>query len=232
MAFSRYSDESITNKIHFFKFDQRILTFYNVENDKKTRELLNIDFNIPIRFCSIQTKDGRIFITGGARNSSQSSNHAYEYKEGTLAQLPNMIHPREGHCLAAIGSSFIYAIGSRLYNTSKTCEVFSIEANEWKEQPELNRNRYLSTAVTLNERYIYVMGGYEPQVTDIERLDTQNNMQQTYWELIKVYSNSLEGDIKYWFGSCPVSATEILIFGGKKDGASSHSSYLFDTVQK
>jgi outer membrane receptor for monomeric catechols len=33
---------------------------------------------------SIQTKDGRIFITGGARNSSQSSNHAYEYKEGGL----------------------------------------------------------------------------------------------------------------------------------------------------
>ena len=46
-------DESITNKIHFFKFDQKILTFYNVETDKKTRELLSIDFNIPIRFCSI-----------------------------------------------------------------------------------------------------------------------------------------------------------------------------------
>jgi len=53
MAFARYSDESLTNKIHFFKFDQRILTFYNVETDKKARELLNIDFNIPIRFCSI-----------------------------------------------------------------------------------------------------------------------------------------------------------------------------------
>jgi hypothetical protein len=49
----RFSDESITNKIHFFKFDQRIVTFYNVDSDKKTRELLNIDFNIPIRFCSI-----------------------------------------------------------------------------------------------------------------------------------------------------------------------------------
>jgi hypothetical protein len=70
MAYQRYSDESSTNRIHFFKFDQRILTFYNIETDKKTRELLNIDFNIPIRFCSIQTKDGRIFITGGARNSS------------------------------------------------------------------------------------------------------------------------------------------------------------------
>jgi hypothetical protein len=69
-ALVRLSDESSTNRIHFFKFDQRILTFYNVETDKKTRELLNIDFNIPIRFCSIQTKDGRIFITGGARNSS------------------------------------------------------------------------------------------------------------------------------------------------------------------
>ena len=98
-----------------------------------------------------------------------------------------MIHPREGHCLAAIGSLFIYAIGSRLYNTSKTCEVFSIEANEWREQPELNRNRYLSTAVTLNERFIYVMGGYEPQVTVIERLDTANHSAgAAYWELIKV----------------------------------------------
>ena len=83
-----------------------------------------------------------------------------------------MMHPREGHCLAAIGSKYIYAIGSRLYNTSKTCEVYSVQGNFWQEQPELNRNRYLSTAVTLNERYIYVLGGYEPSVTDIERLDT------------------------------------------------------------
>lgn len=56
-SLSRFSqlnnEDSLTNKIHFFKFDQRILTFYNVETDKKTRELLNIDFNIPIRFCSI-----------------------------------------------------------------------------------------------------------------------------------------------------------------------------------
>lgn len=102
--------------------------------------------------------------------------------------------------------------------------------NEWKEQPELNRNRYLSTAVTLAERYIYVLGGYEPSVTDIERLDT--GISQPYWELIKVYSSSFENDIKYWFGSCPVSNTEILVFGGKKDGASSNSSYVFDTVTK
>ena len=77
------------------------------------------------------------------------------------------------------------------------------------------------------------MGGYEPQVTDIERLDTATNHGgSTFWELIKVYSQGLENDIKYWFGSCPVSATEILIFGGKKDGASSSSSYIFDTAQK
>ena len=53
-----------------------------------------------------------------------------------------------------------------------------------------------------------------------------------YWELIKVYSSSFENDIKYWFGSCPISTTEILVFGGKKDGASSNSSYVFDTQTK
>ena len=142
-------DVARTNKIHFFKFDQKIVTFYNVDHERKQREVLNIDFNIPIRFCSIQTNDGRIFITGGAKNTSQSSNHAYEFRNGTLIQLPNMINPREGHCLAAVGNELIYAIGSRLYNTSKTCEVYSIENNCWREKPELNRNRYLSTAVTI-----------------------------------------------------------------------------------
>ena len=121
------------NRIHYFKFDQRTIHYYNVDQDKKSRELLNIDFNIPIRFCSIQTNDGKVFITGGAKNSSQSSNHAYELRDSVLVQLPNMLNPREGHCLAAIGSNFIYAIGSRLYNTSKTCEVYSVARNQWRE---------------------------------------------------------------------------------------------------
>ena len=82
--------------------------------------------------------------------------------------------------------------------------------------------------MTIQDRFIYVLGGYEPSVTDIERLDTDSN-DSPYWELIKVWSQSFENDIKYWFGACPVSQSEILIFGGKKDGASSASSYLFDT---
>lgn len=95
----------------------------------------------------------------------------------------------------------------------------------------MNRNRYLATAVTLNDRYIYVLGGYEPQVTDVERLDT-SNYQGGYWELIKYYSPGLENDIKYWFGAYPISNTEVLIFGGKKDGASANASYILDTSNK
>lgn len=76
------------------------------------------------------------------------------------------------------------------------------------------------------ERFIYVIGGYEPPITDIERLDTHSP--SATWELIKVYSQSFENDIKYWFGACAISTQEILIFGGKKDGASSNSSYVFD----
>lgn len=41
------------NRIHYFKFDQRTIHYYLVDSDRKSRELLNIDFNIPIRFCSI-----------------------------------------------------------------------------------------------------------------------------------------------------------------------------------
>ena len=196
----------LTNKIHFFKFDQKVVYYYHVEKAEKFGEVLYIDFNIPIRFCSIQTEDGRVYITGGAKNSQQSSNHAYELRHSSLEKLPNMLNPREGHCLAAIGSKQIYAIGSRLYNTSKTCEVYSVEQNQWSEMPDLKCNRYLSTAVTIKNRFIYVFGGYEPSVTDIERLDTNSSEPAApYWELIKVWSRSFENDIKYWFGACPVN---------------------------
>ena len=50
--------------------------------------------------------------------------------------------------------------------------------------------------------------------------------------MIKISAPNFENDIKYWFGACPISPTEILIFGGKKDGSSSQSSYVFDTVSK
>ena len=131
--------------------------------------------------------------------------------------------------MATIGSNFIYAMGSRLFNTSKTCEVYSVVRNQWCEQPELSMNRYLSTAVTIQDRFIYVLGGYEPSVTEVERLDTDSSEEAPYWELIKFWSQSFENDIKYWFGACPVSQTEFLIFGGKKDGNSSASSYIIDT---
>lgn len=42
----------------------------------------------------------------------------------------------------------------------------------------------------------------------------------------------MENDIKYWFGAYPISSTEVLIFGGKKDGASANASYVFDTSSK
>ena len=44
-----------------------------------------------------------------------------------------------------------------------------------------------------------------------------------------MWSQAFENDIKYWFGACPISNREILIFGGKKEGNSSNSSYIFDT---
>lgn len=69
-------------------------------------------------------------------------------------------------------------------------------------------------------------------MTDIERLDTLNPYAPNQWELIKVHSSSFENDIKYWFGACPISNSEIIIFGGKKDGASSNSAYIFDTNMK
>ena len=140
-----------------------------------------------------------------------------------------MIHPRDGHCMAAIGSKLIFVIGSRLYKPSKTCEVFNIALGVWRECPKLSRNRYISSAVTLCERFVYVLGGYETSVTDIERLDAEPLMKESFgliggppqptlsWESFQIILHKEEflNDIKYWFGACAVGSTSILIFGGK-----------------
>ncbi len=58
-------------KYILFQICPKIVTFYNIDQEKKI--LIN-DLKIPIKFCSIKKNDGRMLITGGAKNTSKSSN--------------------------------------------------------------------------------------------------------------------------------------------------------------
>ena len=77
------------------------------------------DFNIPGNFCSIQTKPGKIYITGGSKNENESLNSCFELIEGKqeyfLNWKTNMIFGRESHSLVALNAKYIYAIGSRIF---------------------------------------------------------------------------------------------------------------------
>ncbi len=67
---------------------------------------------------------------------------------------------------------FIYAIGGRgnklhvefeqFKKSQRTMERYDIDRDRWIElKTELNEGRYHSTACIINERYIYVFGGFK-----------------------------------------------------------------------
>ena len=92
-----------------------------------------------------------------------------------LRMIPrsNMLNPRESHVLCAVNAGYIYAIGHRYAKKAHLCEAYNIEKDFWEEAPNLNQGRYYCSAVAMNQRFIYVFGGFfkNNEVTSIERLD-------------------------------------------------------------
>ena len=38
MRSTNQNQQQVVNRIHFFKYDQKIVTYYDVDNDRRTRE--------------------------------------------------------------------------------------------------------------------------------------------------------------------------------------------------
>ena len=87
----------------------------------------------------------------------------------------------------------------------------------------------------LDGRYIYVIGGRdsmnETPLESIERLDGFLDLDKQKWESLQHVNKDNMWSSRDTLGSFALNDSEILIFGGKKDGASSSSSYIFDTQQ-
>jgi N-acetylneuraminic acid mutarotase len=52
--------------------------------------------------------------------------------------------------------------------------VYDLESDSWKEAPNLNEGRYYCTAVALNKRFIFTIGGINKAgvVKSIEKYDS------------------------------------------------------------
>lgn len=80
---------------------------------------------------------------------------------------------------------YLYAIGGKGENIAlKTIEVYDIEDDSWSQiKMQLNYERAFGSAVTFQDRYIYVIGG--SSTTDcVEKIDTLKVNEKFKAELI------------------------------------------------
>lgn len=108
----------ITDKrdtLHFFVYNSHCMYKYNIRTG--TYEACKIGVKIPANFMSIETEDGRVFISGGGE-PGKAKKACYEFIDNGLIPKKDMIYERRAHTLTETKdinhNSLIYAIGSSL----------------------------------------------------------------------------------------------------------------------
>ncbi|CAI2364240.1 unnamed protein product [Moneuplotes crassus] len=202
--------------LHFFVYNSHSMYKYNIKSSNY--EVCRIPVKIPANFMSIETDDGRIFISGGGE-PGKARKTCYEFLDNTLIPRKDMIYERRAHTLTEIkdskNKSHIYAIGSSLPTESMNkCEYYDVVTNTWTSGPSLNTKRNFHSSIAF-KKYIYVMAGFNggQRTNIIERLDTFYGDE---WNFIDV---KMKNYTKKWVclegcGLYTIDSTKILIFGG------------------
>ena len=166
-----------------------------------------------------------ILLTGGYINK-QLSRNCYLFVLGKMPNNPNqyevnimsygkMIEARERHNIVYLPGRNIVLVCSGFFN--KGSEYTNINQGEWKSAGQMNDIRGNATITYVNERYVYVIGGYKvPEkqhngvyLGNCEYLDFDNL--GAGWNLINFGDNNLKLSA---MGVLPIGTNNFFLCGG------------------
>jgi len=93
-----YNREMI-DTLHFFVYNTHNLFMYNFRTHSYRSYVVNI--KIPANFMSVETEEGKIFLSGGGEPGKATKN-CYEFVEERLVQKANMLFERRAHTLTSV----------------------------------------------------------------------------------------------------------------------------------
>jgi hypothetical protein len=118
--------------LHFFVYNTHNLFMYNFKTHSYRSYVVNI--KIPANFMSVETAEGKIFLTGGGEPGKATAN-CYEFVEERLVARRDMLFERRAHTLTSVvidKRSMIFAIGSSLPPESMNkCEFYDVLGDVW-----------------------------------------------------------------------------------------------------
>mmetsp|Transcript_23581 Transcript_23581/g.23242 ORF Transcript_23581/g.23242 Transcript_23581/m.23242 type:complete len:202 (+) Transcript_23581:1005-1610(+) len=139
-----------------------------------------------------------------------------------------MVFGRESHTLVALNAKYLFAIGSRIFKQSASCEIYDMEFDLWHVINSLNYGRYYCSACSFSKRFIYVIGGINKNglVNQIEKYDSF--ISDSKWQVLNLIEPQWEG--RYFCASHQISENKIIIFGGFVGREMTNSSFELDVV--
>lgn len=143
----------------------------------------------------------------------------------TISKYPNMISKRERHNIVHLPDINQVVVCSGFY--VKGCEytdLNSIDSKKWRKLPDLSESRGNATIFYLNNRFIYILGGFKVNESTGEYLNSLEYMdflKKDKWNLIKMENLTAHSIRISAMGVIGLDKDRVLLVGGY-DG----SSYL------
>eukprot|EP00826_Nyctotherus_ovalis_P042732 TRINITY_DN4441_c0_g1_i1.p1 TRINITY_DN4441_c0_g1~~TRINITY_DN4441_c0_g1_i1.p1 ORF type:complete len:463 (+),score=78.38 TRINITY_DN4441_c0_g1_i1:162-1550(+) len=215
------------------------LAVYKHNNDP----VLSYEFTVTLSStlpsnCATALTARQIFVSGGCSqffNTPAIHSHTFALtSSGRLTALKDMLHKRHSHGLVALNDKCLHAVGGcGDEGCMKSCEVYLIEEDEWKESEGLNMRRCCVGLCQFEQRVVYAFYGFKTVEMcsiecSIEKLDT--TAVNPKWNIVNV--NPLKGIVNFGMGQ--ISDKEILLFGGSSFvyKVPKKNCYIFNTETK
>ena len=182
----------------------------------------------PMHFNIIYVDDIQsYFLIGGT-----DGENCYQFKDGVITIKNSMLIQRSFMSVCLINHN-IYAIGGYDYNErnqTNSIEVYDVDKNTWKKNviKDLNIARSQHNNIVINNKYIYVFGGYSKNLGTLNSIE-KINIEKNYVELIDL---KLPLPIRR-FGMLKINDNLMMIIGGiSKLSKKNEEVYILDLEKK
>ena len=155
----------------------------------------------------------KFFISGGGGFYSAQKFYELDQENLKLKKLNDMLYKHQYHTLIGAMNN-IFAISG--FN-SKKCEKYEIKNEKWVELPDLNEPRSYPSCICLENKIIYLFGGFLENLgksnLQVEKFNIQAPLN---WEKIELNaSNGNIQEIPFYSGIIQCSTDKIYLLGGK-----------------
>lgn len=118
----------------------------------------------------------------------------WKYKGG----LADMHHARDAHGMVGWKDRYIIVVGSwHVEKSTRTCEIYDIENNEWHMLPDLNEGTCAPGLIIVENRYLYKLGG-TTDIGKVEMLDLHKINLVSKRNKIKDNHSNFDSNLDSW----------------------------------